>query len=56
MEILALLLKNWKIKAYKTKAQNTQLLDIYADDLSIYLEYNQSNKISNKNNVQKLFQ
>ena len=37
IEILALLLKNSKIKAYKSKKSNTHLLDIYADNLTIYL-------------------
>ena len=51
IEILALSLKKSKAKAYRTKDENKQLLDIYADDLSIYLKYNCNNKISNKNNV-----
>ena len=39
IEILALSLKKSKAKAYRTKGGNKQLLDIYADDLSIYLKY-----------------
>ena len=38
IEILALLLKNSKINPYKTKRGTEHLLDIYADDLTIYLE------------------
>ena len=40
MEILALMLANEKIKPYwRTNGIDT-LLDIYADDLTIYQEYN----------------
>ena len=38
IEILALLLKNSKIMAYKTKNGVDHLFDIYADDLTIYLQ------------------
>ena len=39
MAILALLLKkNCKAKPYKTKCGLKHFLDMYADDLSIYLE------------------
>ena len=36
---------------YKTKKGNAQLVDIYADDLSVYLEYNFSNQLANESNV-----
>ena len=38
IEILALLLKNCNIKAYKTKNGVEHLFDTYADDLTIYLQ------------------
>ena len=38
--------KESKVKAYRTKGGNRQLLDIHADDLSIYLEFNRSKKKS----------
>ena len=33
------------------KGGNSQLLDIHADDLSIYLKFDCNNKIANENNV-----
>ena len=39
------------MKAYRTKGGNRQLLDIYTDDLSIYLKYDCNNKRANNNNV-----
>ena len=40
MEIFALLLKkNGKIKPYKTKLGLKHFMDMYADDLSVYLEF-----------------
>ena len=53
IEIVTLQLKKSKIKPYKCKARYSQLLDIHADDLSIYLEFNKSNKIVNEKNVQE---
>ena len=44
IEILALLLKNSKIKAYKTKNGAEHLFDIYADDLTIYLQRHPHNE------------
>ena len=44
IEILALVLKTSKIKAYN-------YADIYADDITIYLEYNQTSKKANINNI-----
>ena len=40
MEILALMLAKGKLKPYKTATRLDHILDIYADDLTIYLEYN----------------
>ena len=40
MEILALLLrKNKSIKPYRTKFGHEHFIDMYADDLSVYLEF-----------------
>ena len=53
MEILALLLKkNGKIKPYKTKFGLKHFIDMYADDLSVYLEFKRNRKLDNKSNVQ----
>ena len=54
IEILALLLKNSKIEAYKTKNGVEHLFDIYADDLTIYLQrhpYNEKRNLDNISNV-----
>ena len=57
MEILALLLKkNCKAKPYKTKFGLRHFLDMYADDLSIYLEYNKNREAENRSNVQSILQ
>ena len=57
MEILALLLKkNCKTKPYKTKFGLKHFLDMYADDLSIYLEYNRNRESENRSNVQSILQ
>ena len=56
-EILALLLqKNNKINPYKTKFGLKHILDMYADNLSIYLEYNRFRESGNKANVQNILQ
>ena len=54
MEILALMLAKGKLKPYKTKNGLNHLLDIYADDLSIYLEYNKKKTSENKESVKKV--
>ena len=57
MEILALLLKkNCKSKPYQTKIGLKHFLDMYADDLSIYLEYNRNRESENRSNVQSILQ
>ena len=57
MEILALLLKkDCKVKPYKTKIGLKHFLDMYADDLSIYLEYNRNRESENRSNVQSILQ
>ena len=57
MEISALLLKkNSKTKPYKTKFGLRHFLDMYADDLSIYLEYKRNREFENKSNVQSILQ
>ena len=55
IEILALLLKNSKIKAYKTKNGVEHLSDIYADDLTIYLQRHSYNEKRNLDNISKAF-
>ena len=52
IEILVLLLKNSKIKPYKTKKGTEHLMDIYADDLTLYLEMTK-NKSQNFINVRE---
>ena len=56
MEILALLLKKNKLKPYKTKYGLKHFLDIYADDLSVYLDYNKGKESENKENVRNILQ
>ena len=55
MEILALLLKkNKNIKPYRTKFGLEHFIDMYADDLSVYLEFKRKSKFENKQNI-KMF-
>ena len=57
MEILALLLKkSGKIKPYKTKFGLKHFIDMYADDLSVYLEFKRDREHDNKSNVQCVLQ
>ena len=53
IEILALLLKNSKISPYTTKHGIRHLFDIYADDLTIYLNKHKSDNKENQENVRK---
>ena len=39
IELLALLLEKGKIRPYRTKMKIKHFLDIYADDLTVYLEF-----------------
>ena len=39
IEILALMLEKAKLRPYRTKNNHEHLMDKYADDLTIYLEY-----------------
>ena len=48
IKILAPSLKKSKAKADWTKGGNSQLLDMYEDNLSIYLKFDRNNKIANK--------
>ena len=49
MEILALLLKkNSNTKPYRTKFGHEHFIDMYADDLSVYLEFKKNNRYENK--------
>ena len=57
MEILALLLKkDSKAKPYRTKYGLEHFIDMYADDLSVYLEYKKQNAHENKINLQSILQ
>ena len=51
MEILALMLSKEKIKAYRTANRIDHLLDIYADNLTIYLVYKKMKNWYNSKNV-----
>ena len=50
---VALLLNNYGINVYITLRNSSQLLNIYADDQSIYLDYNQNNKTVKEKNDNK---
>ena len=55
MEILALLLKrNSKAKPYRTKFGIEHFIDMYADDLSVYLEFRKQKEYDNKANVKRI--
>ena len=57
MEILALLLrKNSKVKPYRTKFGLKHFIDMYADDLSVYLEFKRNIELDNIYNVQCILQ
>ena len=57
MEILALLLKkNRSIKPYRTKFGLEHFIDMYADDLSVCLEFKRKSKFENKQNVKNVLQ
>ena len=52
MEVLALLLKkNKNIRPYRTKFGLEHFIDMYADDLSVYLDFKRKNNSENKQNV-----
>ena len=53
IEILALLLKNSKIRPYTTKHGIRHLFDIYADETTIYLNRHKSDNKKNQENVKK---
>ena len=57
MEILASLLKkSSKVKLYRTTFGLEHFIDMYADDLSVYLEFKEQNEYDNKTNVQSILQ
>ena len=57
MEILALLRrKNSKVKPYRTKFGLKHFIDMYADDLSVYLEFKKNRELDNKSKVQCILQ
>ena len=53
IEILAIMLKKSQIKPYMTMMGTSHLLDIYADDLTIYLRKESNNKAMDCRNVQE---
>ena len=53
IEILALLLKNSKIRPYTTKHGIKHFFDIYTDELTIYMNRHKSDSIKNQENVRK---
>ena len=57
MKILALLLsKDSRTKPYRTKFVLKHFIDLYADDLSVYLEFKKNREYDNKSNVQCILQ
>ena len=54
IEILALMLEKSKLKPYRTRNNVEHLIDIYADDLSIYLEYDRRRNSINKENIREV--
>ena len=57
MEIFAFLLKkNTITKPYRTKFGLEHFIDMYADDLSVYLEFKKQKDYDNKANVQCIHQ
>ena len=53
IEILALLLKRSSIKPYITMHEIEHLFDIYADDLTIYMDRHKTKERKNQENVSK---
>ena len=54
IEILALLLEKSKIRPHRTKNNIEHLMDIYANDLTMYLEYDGKSNWKNKDNVREV--
>ena len=48
------MLEKSKLRPYRTKSKVEHLLDIYADDLSIYLEFDRRRTNRNKENVKEV--
>ena len=44
------------MKPYRTKFGLEHFIDMYADDLSVYLEFKKKNGYDNKTNVQSILQ
>ena len=56
MEILALMIAKENLKPYKTANGHDHILDIFVDDLTIYLKYDKRNYLKNREKVQKILQ
>ena len=54
IEIFALMLKQSKCKPHKIKRGTSHILNIYADNLTIYLEMKQNQNFKNLRNVQEV--
>ena len=48
------MLQKAKLRPYRTKNNLVHLMDIYADDLTIYLEYDRKSKWKNKENIREV--
>ena len=44
-----------RIKPYRTKSNIEHLLDIYTDNLTVYLEYDGKSNWRNKENIRRVF-
>ena len=51
---MALLLEKGNIRPYRTKDNIEHLMDIYADDLTVYLEYDGKSNWKNRENVREV--
>ena len=45
-----------RVRPFRTKNGIEHLLDIYADDLTVYLEYDRKNSWKNKENVKRVLE
>ena len=45
-----------KVRPFRTKNRIEHLLDIYADNLTIYLEYDKKDSWKNKENVKRVLE
>ena len=55
-EILALMMERGNIRPFRTKNKIEHLLDIYADDLTVCLEFDRRNNWRNRENVRRVLE